>query len=145
MPFYPSRDISDALGSHAAVNVSEVIFFYFPRDLSSAARATLTTENINKMRPVVERSEAIGVYDGWAEEGNVALNSMTVEQREEGASGKNDNSGCQVWVNVVGWADVEAHMRFQASEDFGANVHYLMDMKHMKGTELFHVRLSAMS
>ena len=97
------------------------------------------------MRPVVERSEAIGVYDGWAVEDHVTLDGMTVEKQGGGTSGKDGDDTCQVWVNVVGWADVEAHMKFQASEDFGANVHYLMEMKDMKGTELFHVKLSAMT
>lgn len=69
-------------------------------------------------------------YDGWALEDSVPNPASEAE-----------TDTCQVFVNVVGWEDVEAHMRFQGSEDFEANIHHEFGMKEMLHTELFHVSL----
>jgi hypothetical protein len=88
---------------------------------------------VDKMRPVMERSEALGVYDGWAiEEAVPNLGPQATEGEES-----------KVFVNLVGWVDVEAHMWFQGSEDFQQHVHHLMGMKDMRHTELYHVKFHA--
>ena len=86
--------------------------------------------SVDKMRPVMERSESLCVYDGWALEMEVP-SPVTTEGEEH----------CQVFVNVVGWVDVDAHMRFQASEDFGSNIHHLLGITEMRHTEFFHAKL----
>jgi hypothetical protein len=62
---------------------------------------------------VVERSEALAIYGGWALEEAVPNPGPQAREGEKS----------QVYVNVEGWADVEVHMRFQASEDFQGNIH----------------------
>ena len=49
----------------------------------------------------------------------------------------------QVFVNVVGWVDVEAHMQFQGSKDFQQNIHHMLGIEDMRHTEYFHVKLQA--
>lgn len=46
-------------------------------------------------------------------------------------------------MNLGGWVDGDAHMRFQGSEDIRRNRPHLMGIKEMKYTEGFHVRLHA--
>lgn len=81
--------------------------------------------SMDKMRPVIGRSEALAVHDGWA------LEEMKNEKGDEST----------VYVNLVGWVDVDAHMRFQASEDFRGNVHWLLECEGLRGMEMWHVRL----
>lgn len=71
-------------------------------------------------------------YDGWA-----------LEESVPNPLSEAVDKACQVYVNVVGWVDVEAHMRFQGSDDFGANIHHLLGIKEMLHTEIFHVSLLA--
>ena len=85
------------------------------------------------MRPVVERSESLSVYDGWAVEEEVPNPGPDAGEGEKN----------KVYVNVVGWVDVEAHMQFQGSEDFQQNIHHLLGIKELKHTELYHVKLHA--
>jgi hypothetical protein len=89
--------------------------------------------SVDKMRPVMERSEALAVYDGWALEEAVPNPGPQASEGEES----------KVYVNVVGWVDVEAHARFQGSEDFQQNIHHMLGIKEMRHTELYHAKLHA--
>lgn len=89
--------------------------------------------SVDKMRPVVERSESLAVFDGWALEEEVPNPGP---QAGEGEKSK-------VFVNLVGWVDVEAHTRFQGSQDFRENVHHLLGIKDMRHTEFYHAKLFA--
>ncbi|MCJ1376983.1 hypothetical protein MMC17_000073 [Xylographa soralifera] len=133
VPFNPSGNPSPALGADSKVGATEVVFFYLPSALTSSDKDAIMS-SVDKMRPVMERSEALAVYDGWAVEEAVPNPGP---QASEGEMSK-------VYVNVVGWVDVEAHMRFQGSEDFGQNIHHLLGIKDMRYTEFLHVKLQAM-
>lgn len=52
-----------------------------------------------------------------------------------------EEGGCRVWVNVVGWESVEAHGRMTGSEAFKGGVEAVMGMERLRGVEIFHVRL----
>lgn len=84
-------------------------------------------KSVDTMRPVVQRSEALAVYDGWA---------LEEKRTEKGDHGK-------IFVNVVGWVDVDAHMRFQASEGFKQNIHHLMGLEDLQRLEMHHAKLHA--
>ena len=89
------------------------------------------------------RSEACGVFDQWAleqgksEEGK---ENKSVEKEKKGDENKKKEEST-VWVNLVGWTDIDAHMRFQASEDFKENVHYVAAIEGLKGMAMHHVKL----
>lgn len=55
--------MSCALGADANsdVGATEVVFFYFPSTLTPNQRATIMSDHVGKMRPVMERSEALAV------------------------------------------------------------------------------------
>ncbi|MCJ1394839.1 hypothetical protein MMC18_007719 [Xylographa bjoerkii] len=133
VPFTPSDDPSPALGANSKVGATEVVFFYFPSTLTSGDKDAIMS-SVDKMRPVMERSESLALYDGWAVEEAVPTPGPQASEREMS----------RVYVNVVGWVDVEAHMRFQGSEDFGRNIHHLLGIKDMRHTAVFHVKLQAM-
>lgn len=63
VPFVPEEDVSPALGAEAnrEVGATEVVFFYFPSTLTKDQRAVIMSENVDKMRPVMVRSEALAV------------------------------------------------------------------------------------
>ncbi|KAL8720944.1 MAG: hypothetical protein Q9225_002271 [Loekoesia sp. 1 TL-2023] len=119
--FEPADDPSAALGADTRVGVSEVVFYHFPRNLAST---DAINESIDKMRPVVERSQALAVFDRWAMKNEDDIMAKT-----------------QVYVNLLGWVDVEAHMEFQASDDFKQNVHHLTDIKELQQFEMHHVKV----
>ena len=73
------------------------------------------------------------MYDGWAVEEEIAYPGP---QASEGEKSK-------VYVNLVGWTEVDAHMRFMKTEDFQQNIHYLWEMKDMRHHEIYHVKLEA--
>ena len=73
------------------------------------------------------------MYDGWALEEGVQNPGPQTSEGEK----------CKVYVNVVGWVDVEAHMRFQGSEDFQLNIHHMLGIKEIRYTEFFHVKFHA--
>lgn len=104
VPFNPP-DSTPALGANSKVGATEVVFFYFPSTLTASDK-DFNMSCIDKMQPVMERSEAFGVYDGWAME-DAVLNPGP--QASEGETNK-------VYVNVVGWVDVDAHMRFREAK-----------------------------
>ncbi|MCJ1354018.1 MAG: hypothetical protein MMC33_004005 [Icmadophila ericetorum] len=124
---------SAALGADSKVGATELVFFYFPSTLTSSDREAIMSL-VDKMRPVLERSESIGVYDGWA------LEEAVFNPGPQATDGETS----QVYVNIVGWVDVDAHMRFQGSEDFQSNIHHLLGIKDIRYTELNHVKLYAM-
>ncbi|MCJ1479458.1 hypothetical protein MMC13_008144 [Lambiella insularis] len=118
-------DPAPALGVHPAVHVSELVFNYFPADLSAPQIASIMT-SVDQMRPVMARSESLCVFDAWA------LQDAPVPGRAE--RGK-------VFVNVVGWESVEAHGRMTASEDFTAHIHHLLGITDMLASELYHAKM----
>ena len=61
--FVPEEDVSPALGADAnqEVGATEVVFFYFPSTLSRDRRAIIMSDHVGKMRPVMDRSEALAV------------------------------------------------------------------------------------
>ncbi|KAL8918191.1 MAG: hypothetical protein Q9172_005533 [Xanthocarpia lactea] len=122
--FQPSPDPSPALGNHPSIGVTEVVFYHFPSDLTNKEGIM---GSINKMRPVLARSEALACFDGWA-----------MDHTTNDAGGKS-----QIYVNVLGWVDVDAHMRFQDSDDFKQNIHHLMDIQELQLLEMHHVKLYA--
>ena len=132
VPFGPSDDPSPALGANSKVGVTEVVFFYFPSTLTNADKDAIMS-GVDKMRPVVQRSESLAVYDGWALEEEVPNPGPNASEGEKS----------KVYVNVVGWVDVEAHMKFQGSQDFQENIHHLLGLKDMRHTELYHAKLIA--
>ena len=82
--------------------------------------------SVDHMRPVIKRSEACAILDGWA------LEDIPNEKGEMSA----------FYVNVVGWVDIDAHRRMQASEDFKQNIHHLMGIKELQQLEMHHIMLS---
>ncbi|KAL8956757.1 MAG: hypothetical protein Q9193_005804 [Seirophora villosa] len=124
VPFGPTPDPSPALGNHARAGVSELVFFHFPTDLPNKDEIM---RSIDKMRPVVARSEALAVFDGWA--------------MEDTADENGEKS--RFYVNLVGWVDVDAHMRFQSTDDFKQNVHHLLDIPELRQLEMHHVKVYA--
>ena len=122
VPFeQPSDDPSPALGKIENVGVTELVLYHFPSPLATKASIM---DSLDKIRPVIGRSEALSVYDGWA---------MDEKADDKGAR-------CSIYVNAVGWVDVDAHMRFQASDDFKQNVHHIMDVQELRQLEMHHVK-----
>ncbi|KAI4237662.1 MAG: hypothetical protein LQ349_001691 [Xanthoria aureola] len=122
VPFeQPSDDPSPALGKIENVGVTELVLYHFPSPLATKASIM---DSLDKIRPVIGRSEALSVYDGWA---------MDEKADDKGAR-------CSIYVNAVGWVDVDAHMRFQASDDFKHNVHHIMDVQEIRQLEMHHVK-----
>ena len=128
VPFSPSDDTSPALGANRKVGATEIVFYYFPSALKPADRDSIMS-SVDKMAPIMARSEALELYDGWALEDEVP----------NPAADKGEKS--QVFVNLVGWVDVEAHMQFQASEDFQLNIHHLLGIKELRHLDVFHAKL----
>jgi len=132
VPFSPSDDPSPALSANSKVGATEVAFFYFPSTLTRSDRGTIMS-SVDKVRPVVQRSEALAIYDGWALEEAVPNPGPQASEGEKS----------QVYVTVLGWVDVEAHMRFQGTEDFQQNIHHMLGIKEMRYTEFNHAKLHA--
>ncbi|MCJ1313683.1 hypothetical protein MMC25_007362 [Agyrium rufum] len=130
--FNDGADPSDALGANKSVGVTEVVFFYSPSSQSQEDRENIMS-SVDEMRPCVKRSEALAIFDGWA-----------LEEDLTGSFSESKDAKSKVFVNLVGWADVDAHMRFQGSEDFQQNMYHLMGLKDMKHTEFYHVKLQAL-
>ena len=122
VPFGLSDDVSPALGADSRVGVTEIVFFRFPSPLNTKDGIM---HSIGHMRPVMESSEACAVFDGWA-----------VEE-----IGNEKGEMNTLYVNAVGWVDIDAHMRTQASKDFKENIHYLMDIKEILHYEMHHTKL----
>lgn len=124
VPFeQPSDDPAPALATAKDVGVTELVLYHFPSPL---ATKDSIMDSLDNMRPVIGRSEALAVYDGWA---------MDEKADDKGAK-------CSVYVNAVGWVDFDAHMRFQASDDFKQNVHHIMDLQDLRQLEMHHVKFN---
>ncbi|KAL8847782.1 MAG: hypothetical protein Q9221_007181 [Calogaya cf. arnoldii] len=119
----PSDDPSPALATDENIGVTELVLYYSPSPLTTKGSIM---DYLDNMRPVISRSEALAVYDGW---------SMDEKADDKGAK-------CSVYINAVGWVDIDAHMRFQASEDFKQNVHHIMDVQDLRQLEMHHVKFN---
>ena len=130
VPFMPTSNPSPALGSTAnsQVGATEIVFFYIPSKLTAEEKSTVMSK-FDKLRPVIARSEALAVYDGWAVEMEISN------------PGPQADKGGQVFVSLVGWVDVDAHMLFQGSEDFQQNIHHLAEIKEIRHMEMNHAKL----
>ena len=117
-------------GKSSKVGVTEIVFNYVPSTLLPADIDGIMA-SVDKMRPIMERSEALGVYDAWAVEKAVKNPAPHAFKGETS----------QVYVNMVGWTDIEAHERLQASDDYKQNLHHLLGIKEMRHNELYHVKL----
>lgn len=122
----PTNDPESALGTHEKVGTTEIVLFYFPGNQTSEERATIMGA-VDHMRPVMERSESLGLWDGWSDERD-APNPANPEPEQ-----------CVVFVNIVGWVNKDAHMSFQGSQDFADNIHHLMGLKDVRNNEIYHV------
>jgi hypothetical protein len=128
-----AEDPLAALGADGRVGLTEVLFSYFPTDLSAGGRAAVMAA-VELMRPVITRSESLAAFDGWALETEVPCPKQ---------GGEGEPELCQVWVSLVGWVDLAAHMRMRASEDFQQNIHHLLGVKDMRHSEYMHAKFHA--
>ena len=101
VPFRPTDGPAPALGADSKVGTTENVFFYFPSILAKSDKDKIMAE-FDQMMPVMDRSEPLSVFDGWTVEEKVPTLGPTAE----------DGETSQVYLNSVGWVDVDAHMRF---------------------------------
>lgn len=131
IPFNTTNIPTPALEANArADGVTEVVLRYFPSDLSPDYKDAIMF-SIDKMRPVMERSTALGVYDGWTLENNVKIPGPDAFEGQES----------QVYINILGWANIDSHKQFLESEDFQQNKHHMFDIHNVQYVELYHVKL----
>ena len=71
VPFSPSDDPSPALGANEKVGVTELVVFSFPSTLTAGGKEG-EMSSVDKMRPIMERSESLALYDGWAVEDDIS-------------------------------------------------------------------------
>ncbi|OBT55840.1 hypothetical protein VE04_03756 [Pseudogymnoascus sp. 24MN13] len=116
------------VGEQADINVTEVLFYYFPSSLTDEDIAAIDAE-MDVLRPSLESSEPKGVFEGWAEEGDVVFQGLRGEER------------CKVWVHVVGWEDMAAHGRMVGEEEFEDSREMVMGMHDLKGMVMLHTAL----
>ncbi|KAL9116294.1 MAG: hypothetical protein Q9187_007183 [Circinaria calcarea] len=121
VPFEPSGNPAPALDANSKVGATEIGYLYFPVDSDRDA----IMSSVDKFRPVLARSEALAVYNGWALE--------EVQMRRRKAESFS-----------ISWAGLMSkHMRFSNSDDFKKNVHHLLGIKTVRHTESYHITLSA--
>ncbi|KFY36031.1 hypothetical protein V495_07959, partial [Pseudogymnoascus sp. VKM F-4514 (FW-929)] len=72
------------LGEQDDINVAEVVFFYIRSSLTAAETANVMA-TLDTLRPALEKSEAKGVCEGWAEEEGVEYGDS--DGREGGGTG----------------------------------------------------------
>ena len=123
VPFTDSSDDpSPALGATSKVGVSEIIFPYFLSSLTRKDRTSLCHPSKNR-GPLWNAPSRLPCTD-------------------PGPQAKGLETS-QVYVTVVGWVDIDAHVRFQASDDFLQNIHHILAVKGMRHTEIFHAKMQA--
>ena len=93
-PFGPSDNPSPALGDDSKVGATEVVFFYFSSALGTTEKDAIMS-SIEKMRPIMERSESLSVYDGWPVEEEVPNRDPRRAKAREGEM-------CKVYIDAVG-------------------------------------------
>ena len=120
--------------SSGTIGDTEIVLAYFqPSPLPQAAKDAIL-DSFSHMEPIIERHGGLtGYRNGWAVEG---LTAPLVERGDAGAI-KGD---CEVYVNLTGWVDREAHMKFMETEDFRENRHWFLDVEGLRGAEIVHAR-----
>ena len=113
---------------------TEIVLAYFqPSPLPPAAKDAIL-DSFSHMEPVIERHGGLtGYRNGWAVEG---LNAPLVEKGDKAAI----EGDCAVYVNLTGWEDREAHLKFMETEDFKENQHWFLDVEGLRGAEIVHAR-----
>ncbi|KAL8834090.1 MAG: hypothetical protein Q9170_003926 [Blastenia crenularia] len=131
-PEDPSPALEAKHGSH--IGVTEIVFAYFrPSPLPPDLKAK-NMDSFKQMKPVAERNGALTKFNpAWATEDGI-LAPLTGGEEDGG------KEGSTVYVNLIGWDEVESHMRFMETEDFKENSHWLTDVEGMKGFELLHAK-----
>ncbi|KIX09467.1 uncharacterized protein Z518_00547 [Rhinocladiella mackenziei CBS 650.93] len=104
---------------------TEIITAYFPLDYSPEDQKTFD-DGMKTFASVFEGSANgfIGAFGGWVVE------ELDIPNTSE--KGK-------VYVALIGWTSVEAHMKCRETQTFKDNVHYLRGAKDLKAINVFHV------
>lgn len=115
---------SSALNPNAAL-ATEVVGHYFSADLSDSEKSTWESD-LDKFAKVLEENAQgyRGFLGGWVVE----------EQEHKEVDGKTI-----LWLSLLGWDSVEAHMAFRETDAFKDNVH-LMRPDFKKASTLHHVK-----
>lgn len=105
--------------------MTEIITVYLPSDYSESDQKTFE-DGLKKLISAIENNADTyhGSAGGWAEE-EVAIPDAN------GEKGK-------VYVCVIGWDSVEAHMAFRENQAFKDNRHHLRGAKDLKAITVFH-------
>ena len=121
--------------STETIGDTEIVLAYFqPSPLLQAAKDAIL-DSLSHMEPVIERNGGLtGYRNGWAVEG---LSAPLVERGDVAGAIEGD---CAVYVNLTGWVDREAHMRFMETEEFRENQHWFLDVEGLRGAEIVHAR-----
>lgn len=113
--------------------VTEVMLAFFPADISVEAKAgalervTQFTElGLNKCPDVV------AVNYGWGVE-----NDFPVRGGEDGQTGS-------LLIALIGWPNIDAHMKFRETDTFKENVGLLRGLEGLLKLTMFHVHCKSM-
>lgn len=111
-----------------------MLAYFQPSPLPQTAKDAIL-DSFSHMEPVIERNGGLtGYRNGWAVEG---LKAPLVERGDVAGAIEGD---CAFYVNLTGWVDREAHLRFMETEDFRENQHWFLDVEGLKGAEIVHAR-----
>ncbi|KAK1475134.1 hypothetical protein CTAM01_15703 [Colletotrichum tamarilloi] len=107
--------------------VTEVLTLFFPSDLDSAAKETLTAQLEEFKTKALDTSPDFqGISYGWSVENDVPVTD------EDGKTGN-------LLAAFIGWPSVDAHMKFRETEPFKENIGLLRGMEGIVKLAVFHV------
>lgn len=108
--------------------MTEVMLAFFPSDLSADAQATVTGRIAQFADKALTGCPDVHACNyGWGVE-----NDFPVRGGAEGQTGS-------LFVTLIGWSSVDAHMKFRETDVFKENVGLLRGLEGLLKIDMFHI------
>lgn len=92
----------------------------------------------------MQESEALALVDEWTDGQTLGIPPDIREQARAKGKVCREEEQALVYVTLVGWESIEAHVRTAQTEGFRREVGWLLEVEEMLGMVLMHVELKRM-
>jgi hypothetical protein len=111
--------------------VTEIMLAYFPADISPADQDAAAAQFQRFVDGALNLCpDVLGVNAGWGVERDFPVPGT-------------DGEGA-LFVALIGWPSVDAHLRFRETDEFKRNVGLIGDMGGLRKVDMFHVSCQAL-
>lgn len=126
--FTKHADVTPAPAQALKAPVTEITVAYFPADISAEKKAEVSSRFQQFADKALSQcADVVSVSLGWG-----VQDDFPVRDAEDG------QTGC-LFIAFIGWASIDAHVRFQGTDAFKEHIGFVVGIEGMLKISPFHV------